>query len=197
MAKFKEIEVKWAAEQVDRDGFNDKLRAHLAAKEYLYRFVRVAGPDTYFSNDKGQTLRHRYGRHTHELTAKMRLYKRSIKARKEVNVKLSLKQPIEDVFELCSMLGLTKEIAIFKDCDIYFISGSQAHVSIVWYRVEVVGHEPKVFIEVEVEGLSHHKSLQVLKKWVKKIQTMYGLRRRDISDKSLYEIYTGKEYHKV
>lgn len=195
MAKFKEIEVKWRADGVERQDFNDKLKEYLVTKKYLYEFLRVAGPDTYYSNDNGHTLRHRYGKNTNELTAKMRLYKNSIKTRKEVNVKLHPKQSLEDVFELCSMLGFVKDVTITKDCDIYFISGSRAHVSIVWYKVSVANQEPRTFIEVEVEGLSHKKSLGVLKLWSKRLESMYGLRKRDISDKSLYEIYTGKRYH--
>ena len=93
MAKFKEIEVKWLGDHVPRADFNRKLKALLAQKEYMYRFIRVAGPDTYFSDHSGRTLRHRISRNTHELTAKMRIYKKSIMARKEVNVKLALDQP--------------------------------------------------------------------------------------------------------
>lgn len=197
MAKFKEIEVKWVADHVPRADFNRKLRALLAQKEYLYRFIRVSGPDTYFADEEGRTLRHRKSRNTHELTAKMRIYKKSIKARKEVNVRLALDQPVEDVFELMSMLGLRKDVAITKDCDIYFIDGSTAHVSIVWYQVYADDKSVRTFVEVEVEGLSHQKSLKVLRIWMKRLEKMYGLRRKHVSDESLYEIYSGKRYHNV
>lgn len=197
MAKFKEIEVKWSGDHVPRAEFNRKLKALLALKEYMYRFIRVSGPDTYFSDASGRTLRHRISRNTHELTAKMRIYKKSIMARKEVNVKLALDQPVEDVFELMGMLGLKKDVSITKDCDIYFIDGSTAHVSIVWYQVFVEGQDVRTFIEVEVEGLSHQKSMKVLRIWMKRLNEMYGLKKKHISDDSLYEIYSGKRYHNV
>ena len=197
MAKFKEIEVKWIADFIKRDDFNRKLRKFLASKEYLYRFVRVEGPDTYFSDELGRTIRHRISKNTHELTSKMRIYKNSIKARKEVNVRLALDQPVEDVFELLGMVGLKKVLAISKDCDIYFISGSTAHVSIVWYTVYEKKSKNKVFVEVEVEGLSHRRSLKVLRMWMDRLKDMYGLTDKQVSDESLYELYTGKRYHKV
>lgn len=197
MAKYKEIEVKWCSDHVPRDEFNLKLRRFLASQEYLYKLVRVEGPDTYFSDTSGRTIRHRKSRNTHELTSKQRLHKKSIKARKEVNVRLALNQPVEDVFELLGMLGLNKEFTLTKDCDIYFISGNVAHVSIVWYKVQTEGHDAKVFIEVEVEGLSHNKSLKVLRWWIKKLQSMYDLSSKHVSDESLYEIYSGKRYVRV
>lgn len=197
MAKHKEIEVKWDADQVPRAEFNRKLRAFLASKEFLYRFIRVSGPDTYFADEHGRTIRHRISKNTHELTSKMRLYKKSIRTRKEVNVRLALDQPVDDVFELLSMMGLKMDVSITKDCDIYFINGATAHVSIVWYIVHKKGRDDKVFVEVEVEGLSHRRSLKVLKVWMKRLKLMYGLKDKDISDDSLYEIYTGKRYHNV
>lgn len=111
-----------------------------------------------------------------------------------MNVKLSLKQPSDDVLELMPMLGFKKEFTITKDCDIYFISGAVAHVSIVWYIVHKDGAKDQVFIEVEVEGLSHNKSLKVLNTWVEQIQSMFNLKKKDFSNDSLYEIYSGKRY---
>lgn len=196
LARHKEIEVKWKADQVGREEFNKKLRAYLDAR-YMYRFVRVSGPDTYFSDESGRTVRHRISRNTHELTSKMRLNRRSILSRKEVNVKLDRKQPVSDVFEFLSMLGLKMAVPLRKSCDIYFISGPKTHLSIVWYRVKRRGKRDRVFVEVEVEGLSHKRSLAAIRPWVGRLQRMLGLRRRDVSNESLYELYTGKRYHQA
>lgn len=198
MAKFKEIEVKWKADKVLRNQFNRLIRFYLKNNGYIYKFINAIGPDTYYVNKHGQTVRHRISKDVHELTSKLRLDKNSITSRKEVNVKLAHNQSTEEVAELLSMVGLQKQFHIVKDCDIYFISGSRAHVSIVWYKVTSSNNpKPKTFIEVEVEGLSQQKSLKVLGTWVERLSKMFELNSRDISKKSLYEIYSGKRYKSV
>lgn len=197
MAKHKEIEVKWRAEGVDRNGFNREMRRLLKQQDCSFKFLRVKGPDTYFTRGS-DVVRHRISKNTHELTIKLRIYKKSIKARKEVNVKLSLDQPIEDVVEFLGCLGFKKKIKLVKDCDIYFIvQPNGVHASIVWYVVEDEAGNLRRFIEVEIEGQSHHRSLAVLDFWLKRIHKTFGLTDKDISDDSLYEIYTGKRYLNV
>lgn len=197
MAKHKEIEVKWAAEGVERNSFNRQLRGLLKALGCSYKFLRVKGPDTYFTRWT-DVVRHRISKNTHELTIKLRIYKKSIKARKEVNVRLAQDQPIEDVVEFLACLGFKQKIRLVKDCDIYFVVlPNGVHASIVWYVVEDEAGDLQRFIEVEIEGQSHHRSLAVLDFWCKRIEKLYGLTKRDRSDDSLYELYTGKRYRNV
>lgn len=197
MAKHKEIEVKWAAEGVDRSVFNRQLRALLKKLDCSFRFLRVKGPDTYFTR-WSDVVRHRISKNTHELTIKLRIYKKSIRARKEVNVRLAQDQPVEDVVEFLQCLGFKKKICLVKDCDIYFlVQPNGVHASIVWYVVEDEAGNLRRFIEVEIEGQSHHRSLAVLDFWCKRVEKTYELTKRDRSDDSLYELYTGKRYLNV
>lgn len=197
MAKHKEIEVKWSSDDVERKHFNREMRALLKKLDCSFRFLRVKGPDTYYVRGR-DVVRHRISKNTHELTIKRRIYKKSIRARKEVNVQLALSQPIEDVVAFLDDIGFERQVRLVKDCDIYFIvMPSGVHASIVWYVVEADDGSMKRFIEVEIEGQSHHRSLASLDFWCKKIEKIFRLGRSDRSDDSLYEIYTGKRYKNV
>jgi adenylate cyclase class IV len=195
MAKHKEIEVKWSADHVARRAFNRKAKALFKNLRVRHRLQRVSGPDMYFSDGSGRTVRVRRSNELFELTSKMRLHQKSITVRKEVNVRLSDRQSPDDVVALLGMLGFYKEFSIVKDCDIYTVPGpDRSHVTLVWYRVHNKEKGNRTFVEVEVEGLPRRKSMKVLREWSSYLRDDFGLDDRHVSDLSLYEIYSGRKY---
>lgn len=190
--KHKEIEIKWLADHVNRDDFNKKIRTFLKDNDIDFTFLSVNGPDTYYRNSAGYVARHRFGQNTNELTVKLRLGKKGIKIRTEVNIPLSKDASPIDVQAFMNGLGFSLDVDIKKSCDIYFIKSQKADIDIVWYKVSSSGRRPRVFIEVEVGQLGKENSLKILSKWAKTLKKMFKL--KDESQFSLYEIYSGQTY---
>ena len=194
MADLKEIETKWNADQVSRNGYNASVRSYLKKRKVSYKFLQVDGFDYYFSSDSGHVIRHRVSRNTNELTVKARTSKTSIKVRAEGNVRLAKDNEIKEVHGTYNLLGFREVFAIYKDCDIYFITDGKADLSVVWYVVKKKGSQDRIFLEVEVHGMSLKQSVKKLKEWEHIIKDLFKLGSKDINPKSLYEIYSGKQY---
>jgi adenylate cyclase class IV len=197
MARHKEVELKWSADHIQQQTFIDALKAYLDNGKYIYELVSPDGPDVYYEMEGGATLRHRKSADCHELTSKLRLSNHSTKVRKEVNVELSLKTKEEDVQALLEMVGFVKSITIHKYCSIFFINGSKSRTSIVWYRVICKGQPDRVFLEIEVEGISSKKAQRTLDAWTNRLQRILPISKNHLINSSLYEIYTGKRYLKI
>lgn len=199
MALLKEIEIKWDASQVKREDYNQKLRSLLSKQKLKFKFKKAAGFDYYYENADGRVARHRQGADVNEITIKARLSKKSSTIRHEANVKLANDMPVTEVETALNLMGFNHSIAIYKDCDIYFINQGKAEISIVWYVVTVPRSKykvpPKVFFEIEVHNVPEKQSLKILKSWKKNIaEKLLGLKDSDVINESLYEIYTGKRY---
>lgn len=192
MAKFKEIEIKWNADKVERQVFNKAIRRYVKGKKY--RKVVVAGFDYYYSSREGYVLRHRHGAMTNELTVKARVSNKSTTVRREINVKLAKDVSPIQIQEMMGELGYDKALPIFKDCDIYFIQDGKYMIDIVWYRVTCGDKEPRVFLEVEVHEAPINVSLSMLRRWKRFLNDNFGVTDSDIVNESLYEIYSGRRY---
>ena len=189
MAKFKEIEIKWDATNVDRTAFNKAVRRYAKGKKT--RFISVAGFDYYHESPEGYVARHRHGSTTNELTVKARVSKKSTTIRREINLKLAKETSPIQVQELMTELGFRNCLPIFKDCDIYFIQDGKYTVDIVWYKVSCQDKPPKNFIEVEVHEAPVKESLKILEKWTKFVESLGA---GAVMPLSLWEIYSGRQY---
>jgi hypothetical protein len=53
----------------------------------------------------------------------------------------------------------------------------------------------KTFFEIEVHNVPEKESLKILNDWKKNVaEKLLGLKKENIIQESLYEIYTGKRY---
>lgn len=199
MASLKEIEIKWDASQIKRDDFNFKLRSFLGSKKKKFKFKAAAGFDYYYESESRRVARHRQGLDVNELTIKARISGKSTTVRHEANVKLTRDMPVTEVETALNLMGFRHAISIYKDCDIYFIYQGKAEISIVWYIVTVPKSKYKVpaktFFEIEVHNVPEKESLKILNDWKKNVaEKLLGLKKENIIQESLYEIYTGKRY---
>jgi len=191
MAKLKEIETKWNAEKIKRADFNSILVGYLGKS---HKFKNAAGFDYYYLSSSKDVWRHRISADTNELTIKARLTSSSTKVRKEANILLAKECSVTDIAGILSLADAKMDVAVFKDCDIYFVRSGHTEISIVWYKVKCQGFAERVFAEVEVHGLSEKKSLKVLHRWHKIMKKLFGLTNDHIVQESLYEIYSGRRY---
>jgi len=197
VAKHKEIETKWNANQVKRPVFLKKIKNHIRTNKLKFDYLFAAGYDYYYVNKEGRAPRHRIGATTNEITCKARLSDKSIEVRKEINIPLARDASPYDVQAFFELIGFKRTTPLYKTCDIFFIQDGEASVDIVWYKTTAKDHKiPKVFVEVEIAGLPTRKSKKLLKKWKRTMKDLYGLTDDDISPDSLYEIYSGKKYRK-
>jgi len=145
------------------------------------------------------TVRHRVSPETNELTTKARLTTDSITVRAELNIPLDIaKVKQKDVNDWFKLNSYEKRITITKDCDIWWVPYEDgAMVSTVWYECYVDDVPNKIFIEVEVEGATEERSLEILNYWRNQLRFHLKLTDDLISEDSLYEIYTGEKYKKV
>lgn len=144
-------------------------------------------------------LRNRVSEDANELTAKARLGDRHIIVRQEENVAIDdSKVRQKDVDNLIHLIGMKKAVTIKKDCDIFTIKTEDgAKIDAVWYETFVKGFDNRIFIEVEVNGVTEDKAIEVLTHWKNQLRFHLKLTDNLISDKSLYEIFTGDIYKKV
>lgn len=199
MAKLKEIEIKWDANKIKREVFNKKIISYLTKSKREYTFKPASGFDYYYESETGRVARHRHGIDINELTIKARISNESTTIRHEANIKMTADMPVTEVERGLSLMGFNHSIAIYKDCDIYFVTDGKATIDIVWYIVSVPKSKYKVphraFFEIEVHGLPEEESLKMLNKWKKLVaEKVLILSDKEIVSESLYEIYSGKKY---
>lgn len=145
-------------------------------------------------------IRHRVSEGTNELTTKARLLgEEGITVRYEYNIGLNAsKNKQRELDDWLKLNNYRKDVTLIKDCDIFFVDypdGAKVHT--VWYEVFCKNKDNQIFIEVEVEGVSKERSLELLEKWSNLMRRNLGLTNDLISEDSLYELYTGNKYKEV
>lgn len=196
-----EIETKWDATKIPRAKFNRFVWSVIDEEKHLeWTFKSAGGYDHYFVNSLGFVARHRDGDDLKELTVKARLDDNDITVRIEHNVALDPKHAtIQSVHGFLKTSGYQKRVSIHKDCDIYRFKtkNSPVEATVVWYEVTCPEHPPRTFIEVEVDGGSKKQRLKVLKQWTRALEKGLKIGKKQVSQESLYEIYTGLKYRLI
>lgn len=196
-----EIETKWEAEKISRSSFNRFLWSMIDQVDHHgWTFKSAGGFDHYFVNSLGYVARHRDGDDLKELTVKARVDSEDITVRVEHNIALDGKAAtLKSVHGFLKTSGYQKLVSIYKDCDIYRfkMKNSPVEATVVWYEVTCKGRPKRTFIEVEVDGGSKKERLKILKMWTRLIQKGLKLGKKQISQESLYEIYTGLKYRMI
>jgi len=189
MAKHKEIEVKYKVDKLNKSLFNNKFKLWVKDLNYDTKYKYSEGPDTYYKL-KDSVIRHRYSDDCHELTAKKRISNNSIKVRHEINLKLSDDTSPEDVKGLFNLSSFIPNLSVYKKCDMYTVNRKNIKTVICFYTVNINNKKKNNYLEIEVEGTNKKRSLKELNWWSKKVEELFSLSKKDISNKSLYEIYT-------
>ena len=196
-----EIESKWNSDKISRSKFNRFVWSVIDLVPHDgWEFKSAAGYDHYFVNPMGYVARHREGKDLKELTVKARVDSEDITVRVEHNVALDPRHATaKSVHGFLKTSGYQKRVSIFKDCDIYRfkMKNSPVEATVVWYVVTCKGFKDRTFIEVEVDGGSQKARLKVLKRWTKLIEKGLKLSKKDISQESLFELYTGLKYRLI
>lgn len=184
-----EVEYKWFADHLDWKAFVSQIRNKF--NKQIIQEVKVSGPDTYFANGK-HFIRYRsntYG--FKELTTKRKTTGKNNIVREEVDIPLEKLVPENDIFKFLQLAGFNKKFTIIKKCHIFSIGSKNRFATLVIYDISIVGSKRKNMRFVEVEGLKS-QSLSVNKKfimdWKLELEANFGLKAKDLSSKSLYEI---------
>lgn len=193
-----EVEYKFPAEKVAVDKF-----VKWAMYEGPQYYKRILSPDLYYVNGDN-TIRHRWCDKggAGELTVKRRKDKKLTTDRVEIDLFFNHKTTREDVTEFLKQTGWTRAFTIVKEAHIFEFMDCGARVSVVIYdcwKIEdngTVEGSQKRFIEIEAaKGTSAtlEADKAILEKWRKEIERRFPEVGAP-SNKSLYELYSGKKY---
>jgi adenylate cyclase class IV len=181
--RFKEIETKYAAENIKREAFLNIVGSLSVRKK-----MNVSSCDTYFVNDAGDFVRYRHTDDRGELTIKRKTNKSNNNDRIEVNLPTDGNN-INTVEAFCGLLGYKYNFDIFKTCNIFWID----RVVLVYYVIyDKELKELRRFIEIEAdEDLEWESEEQA---WAEVVKYEKLLEPLDITPqnrlrKSLFEIF--------
>ena len=181
--KYLEIERKYRANKVDWSEFVSKMRALGPDKQ-----LTVEGPDTYFES-VDNVIRWRVGKDKNEITVKSKTVTQNSFIREEIDYDTG-PNPAETTERLIKALGYKEAFKITKKCGVFWFSRKEGNVSVVIYDVKCDGKKDRRYIEIEAEkGQDYETSIKLVESWEKKL----GLTAKQRENRSLYEIYSGKE----
>jgi len=191
---YDEIEVKYEADSINEY----HLRNFLFGNYRVLEFKHVNdSPDDYYTQGTN-VVRHRHeDGHQGELTVKLRKAKRSVRDRKEVDLRFAPETTVADVVSFLKYTGWTKLFTIRKSADIYWVEDKKAVLTVSLYDAYNV-ESPKItkrFLEIEVEkGTTPtiEEAKVILDTWEKKIESHFDMGTP--CTYSLYEYFSGKKY---
>lgn len=179
---YKEIEVKFSADEITMDEF-------LSVVDPLNpEWIMVSSYDDYYVNDSGEFIRYRYHDDAGELTVKRKTTDLNNNNRVEINLKTEGKSA-KNVAAFIEMLGYEHNFSIFKTCKIGFLE----KVVLVYYIVyDRNMNEKQRFIEIEAredyQWASETDAWNEVVKYEKLFEPI-GITSRNRLKKSLFEIF--------
>ena len=183
MIHFKEIEVKYSADDIKFESFMKIIDQLPVVKK-----MTVSSFDDYFVSEGGDFIRYRYTDGTGELTIKRKLHKQNNNERIEVNVPTS-GDNFNTIQAFVSLLGYKHNFGIFKTCKIFWFD----KVDLVYYVVyDKEFKELRRFIEIEaledVEWESEEQAWSEVLKWEKLLEPI-GITPQNRMKRSLFELF--------
>lgn len=182
--KFKEIEFKYDAADIEMEKFIDMVEEMKPEKRML-----VSSYDDYFTDDKGNFIRYRYHDSRGELTIKRKVTDKNNNERVEVNLPTG-GDNFEATEAFVNLLGYKHNFGIFKTCKIYWVD----NVVLVYYVVyDKKGlKESRRFIEIEADEEKTWANEEAAWAHVEKYEKLFeplGITSRNRMRKSLYELF--------
>lgn len=186
--KHKEIEFKYDANKLKLLDFKNEV----SKLDPLY-LLEISSWDLYYTNDKGENMRHRKSELRPELTIKRKLHDDHNNERIEINIELAPKDQEETVDVFAKLLGYKFDFKIYKTCFIYYFD----EVDIVYYIVyDANMTETRRFVEIEyLEAKAHNVSTEHIFNKLKHYEDALKKLGLDVSKRlpnSLYEMYRTK-----
>lgn len=144
MMKFKEIELKYRADDIRLDRFQDFCKSR-SPSEYLY----VSGYDNFYSvpHSTDRFVRHRVGMDFNQLTFKSKTTLKNNYIRTENNITLGKEVTPEQVEGICESFGYLYNSSIFKTIFVYSYTRYVLSYYIVYNKN---AEEQGRFIEIEM-----------------------------------------------
>ena len=180
--KFKELETKYGADEIDMKDFIDLIQP------LNPEWMMVSSYDDYFVNSDEEFIRYRYHDLMGELTIKRKTTDANNNNRVEVNVPTDGKSGPE-VAAFCELLGYKKNFSIFKTCKIAFLPKAV----LVYYVVYDANlNEKKRFIEVEAKETYNWTSEEEAWATVVEYENLLaplGISSKNRLKKSLFELF--------
>jgi predicted adenylyl cyclase CyaB len=183
--KFKEIEVKYKADDIKLSDFEALMATFTPA---ALRKVTVSSWDTYYSNKDSEFIRYRSDDTKGELTVKRKTTTANNNNRVEVNVKTGV-NTIETITEFSNLLGYQFNFKIYKTCFIYWFE----KVNLVYYTISDENMKPQgSFLEIEANEdynwESEEKAWETVKEYEEKLNTL-GITAQNRLKRSLWEMF--------
>jgi adenylate cyclase class IV len=180
---FKEVEVKYAADNIKFEAFS-KIVESLPVKKRMV----VSSFDDYFTDKNDNFIRYRYTDDRGELTIKRQTNKSNNFERVEVNVPTS-GDNYATVSAFAKLLGYEPSFGIYKTCKIYFLE----KVDLVYYIVyDKEFKELRRFIEIEALEDAHWDSPEdawdEVVKYEKLLEPL-GITNRNRMKLSLFQLF--------
>ena len=189
MLRHKEVEAKYAAENIKREAFLGIIETFPIRKK-----MNVSSYDTYFMNDAGDFVRYRWTDDRGELTIKRKTVKVNNFDRIEVNLPTD-GDNVSTVTAFCGLLGYKFNFEIFKTCNIFWVD----KVVMAYYVVfDKELKELRRFIEIEAdEDLEWESEEQAWNEVVKyeKLFEVLDIIPQNRLHKSLFEIFSKPTNH--
>lgn len=183
--QFKEIEVKYAADNIKLSDFKQ-----LVQKYDIKSSLLVSSFDDYFVNSTGDFIRYRHGGSgsRDELTIKRKTNPTNNIDRIEVNVK-ACGNDILTISTFASLMGYKHDFTIYKTCDIVFTDKA----CVVYYIIyDQEFKEVRRFIEIEAledyAWESENQAWEHVVEWENNLKSL-GITPQHRLRKSLFEIF--------
>lgn len=182
--KFKEIELKYSADDITYESFLKVIEKLPVRKKMM-----VSSFDDYFVNDVGDFVRYRHTDDKGELTIKRKLSKSNNNQRVEVNIPTS-GDNLAAIDAFAGLLGYKHNFGIYKTCNIYWFD----KVDLVYYVVyDKEFKELRRFIEIEaleegVEWTSEEDAFNEVVKYERLLEQIFITPQHRLK-KSLFEIF--------
>jgi len=181
--RFKEIETKYSADEIDIKKFIDLIEPMKPDKKMM-----VSSYDDYFVNKDGDFVRYRYTDNHGELTIKKKTTHLNNNERMEINVPTA-GDNLPTVSAFLEFLGYQHNFGIYKTCKIYWVD----NVVVVYYVVyDKDLKEQRRFIEVEADESfdwpSEAAAWDQVVKWEKLLEPL-DISPKNRLKKSLFEMF--------
>jgi len=181
--KFKEVETKYDAAEIQLQAFTDLVEPMKPSK-----WMMVSSYDDYFTRPNGEFIRYRYTDDRGELTIKQKTNDKNNNERVEVNLPTK-GDNLKTVEKFCTLAGYEYNFGIYKTCKIAWVD----KVVVVWYIVyDKDMKELRRFIEIEANEDLEWESEEAAWNEVVRYEKLFeplGITPKNRLKKSLFELF--------
>lgn len=185
--KYKEIELKYKADEIDLNKFKEYCLSQSPSKA-----IYAAGYDHFYdkAGETGTFCRHRQGADINQLTFKRKTTEKNSFIRTEHNIELAKHVDRAAIEALCSEFGYTYNTTIFKTCFVYEFKD---HLLVYYIVADENLREVGRFLEIEMAEdypwSSEEEAWAQLTLIEKLLKGVFGITPQARLRSSLFELY--------